>query len=148
MIARRTCVALALSLACSGLAWSQTVGPKHGALILSGAGEPHGDPAVLRRFVELAGGPASEIVYIPTAASSVRLPSGFVAGLSDSGDITPSVQALESELAQLFGVRRVHILHTRDSAVAASERFADPLRKARAVWIGYGNYGRLPSLYL
>jgi len=86
-IALRTCVSLALGLLCSGLAWGQTVGPKNGALILSGAGEPHGDPAVLRRFVELAGGAASEIIYIPTAASGIRLPSGFVAELSDSGDI-------------------------------------------------------------
>jgi cyanophycinase len=147
-IALRTCVSLVLSLACSGLAWSQTVGPKNGALILSGAGEPHGDPAVLRRFVELAGGPASEIIYLPTAASGIRLPSGFIAELSDSGDIAPSVQALESELAKLFGVRRVRILHTRDPAVAASEPFAASLSNARAVWIGYGNAGRLASLFL
>jgi cyanophycinase len=146
--ALRWCLALTLGVASSGSAWAQAVGPKQGALILSGAGEPHGDPAVLRRFVELAGGPGAEIVYIPTAASSIRLPSGFTADLPESGEITPATAALESELAALFGVRRVRILHTRDSTVAAAEWFAEPVKRARAVWIGYGNAGRLASLFL
>jgi cyanophycinase len=87
-------------------------------------------------------------VYIPTAASGIRLPSGFIAELPESGAITPNTQALESELASVFGVHRVHVLHTRERAVAASERFAEPLKDARAVWIGYGNSGRLASLFL
>lgn len=127
---------------------AQSVGPKRGVLVLSGAGEPHADSALLRRFVELAGGAQAEIVYIPTAASGIRLPSGFTADLPESGDITPSVRVLETELATLFGVRRVRVLHTRDAAVAASKAFAEPLRTARAVWIGYGNAGRLADIFL
>ena len=129
-------------------AFAQTVGPSRGTLILSGAGEPHGDPEVLRRFVELAGGAQAEVVYIPTAASGIRLPSGFVAQLPESGEIAPSAGALESALASLLGVRRVHVLHTRDAAIASSEAFAESLKRARAVWIGYGNAGRLASLFL
>ena len=137
---------LILSLAIPASIFAQAVGPSRGTLILSGAGEPHADPTVLRRFVALAGGPQAEIVYIPTAASGIRLPSGFVAELPESGEIKPSVDALESALAALLGVRRVRVLHTRDPVVAASEEFAKPLKDARAVWIGYGNAGRLADL--
>jgi cyanophycinase len=55
---------------------------------------------------------------------------------------------LEANLAALFGARRVRLLHTRDTVVARSGAFAAPLGAARAVWIGYGNAGRLASLYL
>jgi cyanophycinase len=144
----RIVLATLIGLAFSGYALAQTIGPVRGALVLSGAGEPHGDPAVLSRFVGLAGGRDVEILYIPTAASGIRLPSGFTSELPESGGITPSVNALETALAALFGVRRVRILHTRDPAVARSEVFAEPLRNARAVWIGYGNAGRLARLFL
>jgi cyanophycinase len=144
----RTPLSLILSIGVLASALAQGIGPARGTLILSGAGEPHAEPTVLRRFVALAGGPQAEVVYIPTAASSIRLPSGFIAELPESGGITPSVDALESALAGLFGVRRVRILHTRDPAVAASEEFAKPLKNAQAVWIGYGNAGRLAALFL
>lgn len=140
------CLAIGLSIAAP--TGAQTVGPRRGVLVVSGAGETHGDPALLARFVALAGGADAEIVYIPSAASGIRLPSGFIADLPESGEITPSAEALESALSTLFGVRRVRLLHTREPSVAASERFAEPLRRARAVWIGYGNAGRLASLYL
>ena len=137
-----------LSLGIPAFASAQTAEPRRGTLLLSGAGEPLADPAALRRFVALAGGPQAEVVYLPTAASSVRLPSGFVAELPESGEIMPSVEAFELALATLLGVRRVRVLHTRDPAVAASEEFATPLRDARAVWIGYGSAGRLAALFL
>lgn len=144
----RIVLPIVIGLAVSSQALTQEIGPKQGILVLSGAGEPHGDSAVLRRFVDLAGGADAEIVYIPTAASGIRLPSGFIAELPDSGEITPGVRALESELAALFRVRRVRVLHTRDPSAAASEQFAEPLMSARAVWIGYGNAGRLADLFL
>lgn len=144
----RSAVALLVWLAFATPAGAQAVGPRRGALVLSGGGEPHADATVLARFVALAGGPNVDIIYIPSAASGIRLPSGFIAELPESGEITPSREALESALATLFGVRRVRVLHTRNRSVAASEPFSDPLRTARAVWIGYGNAGRLASLYL
>lgn len=103
---------------------------------------------MLARFVALAGGPDAAIIYIPSAASGIRLPSGFIAELPESREITPSKDALESALVRLFRVRQVRILHTRNRAVAASESLAEPLRAARAVGIGCGNAGRLASLYL
>src|SRR3954469_16914150 len=102
-LATLVCLATATQLG------AQTIGPRRGTLILSGAGEPIADSSVVRRFVTLAGGAESEIVYIPSAASSIRLPSGYIAELPDSGGISPDVATLERELAQFFGVRRVRV---------------------------------------
>lgn len=49
-------------------------GPAKGTLILTGGDQETG----LKEFVKLAGGPNANIVYIPTAASSLRLPSGLI----------------------------------------------------------------------
>jgi hypothetical protein len=131
----------AIGSAFASVASPQRVGPQNGALVLSGAGEPHAEPSVLRRFVQLAGGPETEILYIPTAASGIRLPSGFIAELPASGAITPSTEALESELASLFGVRRVRVLRTRDqcrcglrAVLRAAERRPRSLDRLRERW--------------
>jgi cyanophycinase len=145
-VTSRALVAATLLFCLSGSSRAQ--GPAKGTLILSGAGEAHADPAVLRRFVDLAGGAGAEILYIPSAASGIRLPNGYTAELPDAGGVSPSVESLEGQLASLFGVRRVRILHTRDASTARSVEFALPLKTARAVWIGYGNAGRLATLYL
>lgn len=142
----RLCVAFLIGWASNGVA--QEVGPRTGSLVLSGGGEAHADPAVLARFVELAGGPESEIVYIPTAASGIRLPSGFIAELPENGRIEPGREILEEELRKLFGVRRVHVLHTRDRREADREDFVVLLRRTHAVWIGYGNAGRFMQTFL
>jgi cyanophycinase len=137
---------LAMLVAAPSLSAQTSAGPRDGVLILSGAGEPLGNREVLRRFGALAGGPDAEVIYIPSAASSIRTPSGFVADLPESGEIAPSVELLEQELARILGVRRVRILHTRSRRTSDSEQFVKPLETARAVWIGYGNAGRLMEL--
>jgi len=128
------------------LAAQVSSGPKSGWLVLSGSGESVANPELLHRFVELAGGPSSEIIYIPTAATGIRTPSGFIADLPNTGEVLPSPAELEIQLARLFGVQRLRLLHTRSRATANSEAFVAPLRTARAAWIGYGNAGRLMQL--
>ena len=151
---RRAAAAVAVTAACLLALTAPTGGqgpaggPRRGTLVLSGAGEPHGDPEVLQRFAALAGGAGAEVVYIPSAATSIRLPSGFIADLPEDGTMTPGVEALEAALAPVLGVGRVRVLHTRDRATAGSPQFAEPLRAAHAVWIGYGNAGRLAALLL
>ncbi|MBV9495933.1 MAG: cyanophycinase [Acidobacteria bacterium] len=113
------------------------------SLVLSGAGDPIAPRAAIERFVALAGGPDAEIVYIPTAASGIRTPSGLVVELPENGEIVPKDAPLANDLASFFGVKRVTILHTRSREVADSKAFVEPLTKAKAVWIGYGNAGRL-----
>jgi cyanophycinase len=116
-----------------------------GTLIISG-----GDlfPAAVERFVALAGGPDANFVYIPTAASSLRLPSGFIYDPPDSDTPAPNTAAFEAELAQLFGVKHVTLLHTRNRKTANSASFVAPLRRANGVWLSSGNAGRLANAYL
>lgn len=126
-------------------------GERAGALILSGAGggsrESFG-AGVLERFVELAGGPEAEFVYIPTASSGIRLDDGFIYEPPDSDTPAPNTEEFERKLAAMFGVRRIRILHTRSRSTADSESFVAPLRRAGGVWISGGNSGRIANTYL
>src|SRR5688500_5288977 len=97
------------------------VGPPRGALVIVGGGALRDTP-ILRRFIALAGGPASPIVVIPTAQDPEhdgRTP-GEVQQFMDAGAL------------------RLEVLHTRDRAVADSDAFVAPLREARGAWFGGG----------
>jgi cyanophycinase-like exopeptidase len=50
--------------------------------------------------------------------------------------------------AQLFGLKHVTALHTRDRVRANSPGFAEPLRHASGVWIDGGRQWRLADAYL
>lgn len=139
-------LALAFSVHIFALAGeAQSRGPERGTLILTG-GDPL--PSAIQRFVALAGGPDANFVYIPTAASSLRLPSGFIYDPPNSDTPAENTRAFEEELAKLFGVRRITVLHTRDRKTADNETFVLPLRKANGVWLSSGNPGRLAQAYL
>jgi cyanophycinase len=120
-------------------------GRQGGTLVLTGGDLGKG---VIERFVELAGGPDARFVYIPTAASSLRLPSGFIYDPPDSNVPANNTQAFEEELAKLFGVKNVTVLHTRNRKTANSETFVAPLKRANGVWLSSGNAGRLADAYL
>src|SRR3954468_22757757 len=76
-------------------------GPRKGSLVVVG-----GDFKVgTERFVSLAGGPDANFVYIPTAASSISLPSGFIYEPPDSDTPAVNTQEFEQELCKLFGVK-------------------------------------------
>lgn len=120
-------------------------GPAKGNLVISG-GEL--TKSVLDRFVALAGGPDANFVYIPTGASSLRLPSGFIYDPPNSDTPAPNTKAFEEELAKLFGVKHVTLLHTRDRKTANSESFVAPLKNANGVWFSSGNAGRFADAYL
>ena len=120
-------------------------GQQRGTLVLTGGDLGKG---VIERFVELAGGPDANFVYIPTAASSLRLPSGFIYDPPDSDVPANNTQAFEEELAKMFGVKNVTVLHTRNRKTANSETFVAPLKRANGVWLSSGNAGRLANAYL
>jgi cyanophycinase len=109
---------------------SPEIGPPRGALVIVGGGE-HIEP-ILKRFLDLAGGPEASLVMIPTAGESDDL-SVYAADLRDLLDA---------------GARRVKVLHTRDRTVADSESFVAPLREANGVWIAGGRQWRLADAYL
>lgn len=117
-----------------------------GALVLSGGEYIH--PALRARFIELAGGSDKVFVYIPTASSGIRLPSGFEYEPLDTDAANPRDSAFAAELAQMFGVRRIEILHTRNRATANSPDFLRRLQQADGVWLSGGNAGRLADAYL
>ena len=119
-------------------------GPEKGTLIAVG-----GDYKVgVDRFVALAGGPNANFVYIPTAASSIKLPSGFIYDPPDTDVPAANTREFEEELKKLFGVTRITVLHTRSRETANSAKFLEPLEKANGVWLSGGNAGRLASAFL
>ncbi len=120
-------------------------GPPKGNLVVSGGDLGSG---VLARFVALAGGPDANFVYIPTGASSLRLASGFIYDPPDSDKPAANAKAFEEELAKLFGVKHVTVLHTRSRKTANTEAFVAPLKNANGVWLSSGNAGRLAAAYL
>ena len=140
-------LALAVLLATLGSAalMAQTSsGPRRGSLVAVG-----GDYKVgTERFVSLAGGPDAAFVYIPTAASSIRLPSGFIYEPPDADAPAANTREFEQELCKLFGVKRVTVLHTRNRRTANTDAFVEPLRRANGVWLSSGNPGRLAEAYL
>jgi len=150
---RRRSVLLALSvlLSFNCLAPRAAAGKREGALILSGASGTSRESfgaGVLERFVALAGGPEADFVYIPTASSGIKLDDGFVYTPPDSDTPAANTREFERELAEMFGVKRVTVLHTRSRRTADSESFVAPLRRAGGVWISGGNSGRLADAYL
>jgi cyanophycinase len=119
-------------------------GPPKGTLILTGGDQE----TALKEFVSLAGGPDANIVYIPTAASSLRLPSGLIWEWLYTDELPANTPEFKAELCKMFGVTNITILHTRNRKTANSEDFVKPLHNAQGVWLSGGNAGRLSRAYL
>ena len=120
------------------------IGAAAGTLILTGGGF---GPGVAERFGALAGADA-HIIYIPSASSGIRLPSGFVWIPPEEADATHNEVAFAAEVAKLLHVGSVEILHSRERAFWDSDEAAARIRGTRAVWISGGNAGRLADLVL
>ena len=142
---RKVLFALLLTTFCAATLTAQTSsGPAKGTLIITGGDQETG----IKEFVELAGGPDANIVYIPTAASSLRLPSGIIWEWLYTDTLPANTPEFKEELAKMFGVKNITILHTRNQKTANSKEFVEPLRKAHGVWLSGGNPGRLSEAYL
>mgnify|MGYP005814404745 CR=1 FL=1 len=122
----------ALALAALTCAWAAAAdfGPSKGALVIVG-GNMH-DPAILRKFIELAGGPDQPIVVVPTAGGAAAYGQDY-SGLKMFRDA---------------GCTRLTVLHTIDRKVADSEEFVQPLRTARGVFFEGGRQWHLADAYL
>lgn len=128
-----------------GNLFAQSSGPHRGWLVL--AGGAYG-PGVVDRFRELAGGPTASVIYIPSASSGIKLPSGFIWIPPEEPDATKNTPEFEKELAALFGMRQVRVVHSRDAAEWNSDGFVEAIRATAGVWISEGNAGRLASIVL
>jgi len=108
-----------------------------GKLIITSGG--NAADALFRRLV----GPDARIVFIPTAASSLRSGSGVMW----DPDQRQHRAEFEAEILKRFALKQITVLHTRDREVSDSDAFVSPLRAADAVWISGGNAGRLAEAY-
>lgn len=117
--------------------------PLKGTLILTGGSFTKEG---IKSFVESAGGPGANIIFVPSASSGIKLESGFIWEPKDSTGIRMDSFAIE--LAKLFGVTKITVLHTTSKAVANSKQFADKIKTANGVWLGPGNAGRYASIFL
>ncbi|MGD2067639.1 MAG: cyanophycinase [Gemmatimonadota bacterium] len=120
----------AIPVVCPPPVVAQEVGPADGALVIVGGAMR--DPAIVRRFIELAGGPDAPIVVIPTAGGGEEY-DRFYAGLDQFRE---------------QGARNLTVLHTWDRAEADSEAFTAPIREAQGVWFPGGRQWRLADVYL
>jgi len=108
------------------------VGPRSGSLVIVWGGGGGQDGVIFKRFLELAGGPGSAIVVIPTA--------------SEQDDF--NVRSSGARPFRTLGATDITIVHTRDRALADSEEFVRPIRTARGVWFTGGRQWRLADAYL
>ena len=101
---------------------------ENGSLIIVGGG---GMPAgLLTKFIELAGGPESPLVYIPCTDDEVVLKDGFV------------------DVMKKAGAKNVTLLHTKDRRKANhDDEFLAPLKTARGIWFGGGRQWNLVDSY-
>ena len=118
-----------LMFAATGAA-SQEVGPARGSLVIVGGAMQ--DPAILERFIQLAGGPQAPIVIIPTAG-----------GEDEYDEFYGGLRAFHA-----LGVFNLTVLHTNDPAEANTEAFVRPIAGANAVWFPGGRQWRLADSYL
>ncbi|MGQ0733811.1 MAG: cyanophycinase [Acidobacteriota bacterium] len=123
-------VATALTVVTALSASAQQVGPQAGSLVIVGGALQ--DPAIVKRFIDLAGGPDAPIVLVPTAG--------------DDDEYDQYWSGLRQFREQ--GARHLVVLHTRNPKVADTEAFAKPLTTARGVFFGGGRQWRLADAYL
>jgi cyanophycinase-like exopeptidase len=106
------------------------VGPAKGSLVLVGGNMR--DDAIVKRIIDLAGGPDELIVIIPTAGGAREYNQDYRV----VGQFRAS------------GAKNLEVMHTYDRGVADSEKFIEPLRRARGVFFGDGRPWRLADAYL
>jgi cyanophycinase len=105
----------------------ETTGPEKGSLVIVGGGRVPAE--IVKKFIDLAGGAEAPIVVIPTASGLAKYderPANFL---------------------KRAGAKNVTVLHTNDGREANSDKFVEPLKKARGIWFGGGRQWRLVDSY-
>jgi cyanophycinase len=109
---------------------AQEIGPARGSLVIVGGSMR--DPAIIKRFLDLAGGHDVPIVVIPTAG-----------GGDDYDQYWRGLRQFKEA-----GATNLTVLHTKDREVANSDEFVQPIKDARGVWFSGGRQWRLADSYL
>ena len=112
-------------------------GPAKGTLVIVGGGSTN-NTGIIEKFIQLAGGPDSKFVIVPTA------------GGNKTADGQIRVYNEETVLAswKRRGLKNVKMLHTHDPKVADTEDFVKPLREANAVWFDGGRQWNIVDSYM
>lgn len=110
-----------------------SLGPKNGTLLIIGGAARN--PIFLEIFKEHTGGNDANIIVIPTAYEDNQLER-------DSGFIRLKAYF------QKAGFTNIHILHTRDTAVANTEAFVAPIKEASGVYFMGGRQWRIADGFL
>jgi cyanophycinase len=108
-----------------------TTGHENGTLLIIGGAA---SDELYIKFMELAGGPESPIIVIPTAASSDTLSEEFL-------------EKFKNRFVNI-GFTDVTVLHTRDPEEANTKDFILPITKAEGVWFSGGRQWRHADSYL
>ena len=122
-------IALVLLAAGASLAAAE-IGPDKGTLMIVGGNMQ--DPALYKRFIELAGGPQAAIVVVPTAGDDDTYDQ-YWTGLRRWRE---------------NGAVNITVLHTRDPKVADTEAFVQPIKAARGVFFEGGRQWKIMDAYL
>ena len=126
-------IALAMGTAGNGTTtplMAQEVGPANGSLVVVGGAMQ--DLGIVRRFIDLAGGPDAPIVVIPTAG-----------GAAEYDQFYPGLRQFRAA-----GATNLTVIHTNDRDEADSEAFVRPIREAGGVWFPGGRQWRIADSYL
>ena len=126
-------IALALGTAGDGTTTplgAQEVGPANGSLVVVGGAMQ--DLGIVRRFIDLAGGPDAHIVVIPTAG-----------GAAEYDQFYPGLRQFRAA-----GATNLTVIHTNDRDEADSEAFVRPIQEAGGVWFPGGRQWRIADSYL
>ena len=114
----------------------QSIGPKHGTLLIGGGGKNDGmTDEMWNVFFNLAGGASAKLIVIPTAFDE------------NSINYDPEFIILERRFKSL-GFVDIQFMHTRDTLIANSDAFVKPLKTATAVWLTGGRQWRTADAYL
>jgi cyanophycinase len=99
-----------------------------GSLVIVGGGKM--PPAIVRKFIDFAGGPDAPIVFLPTAQPD---------------PIPPRYG--ESIMLEKAGAKNVHVLSKRDLKDVEDPKNLELLRKAKGIWFGGGRQWRFVDAY-
>jgi len=127
---KRLLMITAVALCAAAMATAHQISPKTGSLVIVGGAMQ--DPAIIKRFIDLAGGPDAPLVVVPTAGEAANYDQ-YWSGLRQFRD---------------NGARNLTVLHTRDPKLADTEAFVKPITTARGVFFGGGRHWRLADAYL
>jgi cyanophycinase len=108
----------------------QFIGPEKGYLVIAGGGI---DKPLLEKFISLLGDKQAKIVIITTADEDEMQNKNFY-----------------NNVKRRFtdaGAKNIEVLHTRDTAVANSDKFLEPIKEAKGVWFTGGRQWRLVDAY-